>query len=100
MLLLDLITHIIIEDTNRKECVVARAKMLFVKTNMIEDKPTPKRYEKNLTIKRKIIINFLISMELTLPSRRREIVLSTEDHIIMHLSANMRSKSTILLRQI
>jgi len=36
-----LITHIIIEDTNRKECVVAKAKTLSA--NIVEDKPTPKR---------------------------------------------------------
>jgi len=38
-----LITHTIIEDTNRKECDVARAKALYVKANMVEDKSTPKR---------------------------------------------------------
>jgi len=42
----DLNTHIIIEDTNRKECAAARAKALSAKTNMIEDRPAPKRYEK------------------------------------------------------
>ena len=44
MSLPDLITHIIIEDTNWKECVAARAKALYAKSNMIEDKPAPKRY--------------------------------------------------------
>ena len=47
MSLSDLITHIIIEDTNRKECVAAKAKTLSAKANMVEDKPGPKRYEKN-----------------------------------------------------
>ena len=41
-----LITHIIIEDTNWKECVAARAKAFSAKANVIEDRPTPKRYEK------------------------------------------------------
>jgi len=43
MSLSDLITHIIIEDTNRKECVAAKAKTLFAKANVVEDKPAPKR---------------------------------------------------------
>jgi len=43
MSLSDLITHIIIEETNKKECVVSRAKTLTSKANMVEDKPTPKR---------------------------------------------------------
>jgi len=38
MTLLDLITHIIIKDTNGKECVVARAKALSTKTNVVKDK--------------------------------------------------------------
>jgi len=47
MSLPDLITHLIIEDINWKECAAARAKALSAKANMIEDKPAPKRYEKN-----------------------------------------------------
>jgi len=46
MSLPDLITHIIIEDTNRKECAATRAKALSAKANMIEDRPAPERYEK------------------------------------------------------
>jgi len=46
MSLPDLITHIIIEDTNRKECAAARAKALSAKANTMEDRPAPKRYEK------------------------------------------------------
>jgi len=34
-------------------CVVARAKALSAKENMVEDKPTAKRYEKNLDYKKK-----------------------------------------------
>ena len=48
MLLSDLITHIIIEDTNRKECATAKVKTLSTKTNVVKDKPTPKRYEKKI----------------------------------------------------
>jgi len=44
--LTDLITHLIIKNTNRNECVVAKAKALSAKENMVEDKPTQKRYEK------------------------------------------------------
>jgi len=39
MLLPDLITHIIIEDTNRKECATAKAKTLSA--TMVEDKLAP-----------------------------------------------------------
>jgi len=46
MSLPNLITHIIIEDTNRKECAAVRAKALSAKANMIEDRPSPKRYKK------------------------------------------------------
>jgi len=53
MSLSDLITHIIIEDTNRKECVAARAKTLTAKANMVEDKPTPKMYKKIFDHKKK-----------------------------------------------
>jgi len=49
----DLITHIIIEDTNWKECVAAKAKALSTKANMIEDKPASKRYEKKPDHKKK-----------------------------------------------
>jgi len=48
-----MITHIIIEDTNRKECVSAKAKTLSAKANVVEDKPTPKRYEKKFDHKKK-----------------------------------------------
>ena len=57
MSLSDLITHIIIEDTNRKECAAAKAKALSAKANVIEDKPAPKRYEKKFDHKKKHIIN-------------------------------------------
>jgi len=54
----DLITHIIIEDTNWKECVAAKAKALSTKANMIEDKPASKRYEKKPDHKKKNKFNF------------------------------------------
>jgi len=41
----ELITHIIIEDTNRKECATTRAKALSATTNVVEDKPASKRYK-------------------------------------------------------
>ena len=44
MSLLDLITHIIIEDTNRKESVAARTKAMSAKANMVQDKPFHKMY--------------------------------------------------------
>ena len=36
----DLITHIIIEDTNRKAIQAAKAKETAVKANLVEDKMT------------------------------------------------------------
>jgi len=53
MSLPDLITHIIIEDTNRKECDVAKAKTLSTKANVVEDKLVPKRHEKKFDHKKK-----------------------------------------------
>jgi len=53
MTLQELITHIIIEDTNRKESATARAKALSAKANVVEDKPTSKRYENKPDHKRK-----------------------------------------------
>ena len=45
MSLSDLITHIIIEDTNRKESVAARTKAMYAKANTVQqDKPFHKRY--------------------------------------------------------
>jgi len=40
----DLITHIVIEDTNRKESVAARTKAMYAKANTVQDKPFHKRY--------------------------------------------------------
>lgn len=47
MLLLDLITHTIIEDTNRKELVVTREEALASRANMVQHKPkqNQKRYD-------------------------------------------------------
>ena len=44
MSLPDLITHIIIEDTNMKESVAARTKAMSAKENTVQDKPFHKRY--------------------------------------------------------
>jgi len=41
----ELITHIVVEDTNRHECATARVKALSTKNNIVEEKPAPKRYE-------------------------------------------------------
>jgi len=53
MSLSDLITDIIIEDSNKKECAATRAKTLIAKANMVEDKPSTKRYEKKSDYKNK-----------------------------------------------
>ena len=53
MTLQELITHLIIEDTNRKECATARAKALSAKANVVEDRPALKRYENKPDHKRK-----------------------------------------------
>ena len=44
MSLPDFITHIIIEDTNRKESIVVRTKAMHTKANTVQDKPFHKRY--------------------------------------------------------
>ena len=43
--LTDLITHIIIEDTNKKAIQAAKTKEAAVKANLVEDKPQSKRYD-------------------------------------------------------
>jgi len=45
MLLQELVTHIIVEYTNRQVCATTRAKALSAKANTVEEKPAPKRYE-------------------------------------------------------
>jgi len=42
MLLLDMITHISIKYTNKKEYTDVRAKTLFINSNTVKDKPTQK----------------------------------------------------------
>jgi len=102
MSLLDLITHIIIEDTNMKECDAAKAKTLSVKANMVEGKPAPKRYEKKSNHKKKY--NNKLSRpngtNLTFNKKKWVITLSVERQVIMHLSADIEPKTTILLRKI
>jgi len=53
MTLQELITDIIIEDTNRKESATVRAKALSAKANVVEDNPALKRYENKPDHKRK-----------------------------------------------
>jgi len=53
MTLQELITHIIIENTNRKESATARAKASSAKANVVEDKLASKRYENKHNHKRK-----------------------------------------------
>ncbi|KAG5226822.1 gag-pol polyprotein [Salix suchowensis] len=43
--LIDLITHIIIEDTNRKELQATRKKEITTKANLVEGSPHQKRYD-------------------------------------------------------
>jgi hypothetical protein len=43
--LADLITHIIIEDTNRRELKASKAKSLAARANMVQNKATNKRYD-------------------------------------------------------
>jgi len=95
-----LITYIIIEDTNNKQCAAAKAKTLSVKANVVKDKPTPKKVRKKLITKRNIIINSLVPMELTPLSRKKGKSFAMESQISMHLNANIGPKTTILLRKI
>jgi len=50
MSLSDMITHIIIKDTNRKECAAAKAKTLSTKANVVEDKLPPNSYKIQLCL--------------------------------------------------
>jgi len=50
--------------------------------------------------KRNIIINSLVTMELTPLSRKKVIALFVESQVLMPLSADIRPKTTILIRQI
>jgi len=96
----DLITHIIIEDTNRKKCVAARAKALSVKANIIEDKPAPKRYEEKPDHKKKNKFNFSGPSGPKPTFKKKGNCFVVEGQVTMHLSADTGSKTTILLRQI
>ena len=49
MLLSGLITHIIIEDTNRRELKASSAKEMTMKANLVQQKPYKMRYD--ITIK-------------------------------------------------
>jgi len=100
MSLPDLITHIIIEDTNQKEGAAARAKALSAKANMIEDRPAPKRYEKNPNHKKKNKSNFSRPSGPKPTFKKKETALFMESQVTMHLSADTGSRTTILLRQI
>ncbi|KOM38514.1 hypothetical protein LR48_Vigan03g189600 [Vigna angularis] len=97
MSLPELITHIIIEDTNRKESATTRAKALSAKTNMVEVKPAPKRYEYKPDHKKKN--NFLKSRphESKPTFKRKEIASYVGSQTIMHHSAGVERETTILL---
>lgn len=90
MFLSDLITHIIIKDIKKKGMCCCKDQALSTKANMVQHKPTQKRYShksdhnKN---KNKNKNNFPRTLASTLPSRKREIVLLVEIQDIMHLSA-------------
>jgi len=99
MSLSDLITHIIIEDTNKKECAAAKAKKNFCQSKRGRNQ-FQKGTRKNLITKGNIVINPLVPKELTPLSRKRVIASSLESQVIMHLSADIGQKTTILLRQI
>jgi len=100
MSLPDLITHIIIEDINRKNCVAARAKALFAKAKHGRRQTSPKIYEKKFDHKKKYNNKFSRPNGTNPPSRKRENALFVESQVIMHLNADIGPKITILLRKI
>ena len=88
MSLTDLITHIIIEDTNRKAIQAAKAKEAAVKANLVEDKPHSKDMIPNIKrskSKNKILIT---SLRILTPNlKRKEIAMSVESLVTMQGSA-------------
>jgi len=78
MLLPDLITYIIVKDNNQKECLVVRNKALSVKANIRRKISSKNVQEKNLSIRRKININFIVPIDLTPSSRTRKLALFVE----------------------
>jgi len=70
MSLHELITHIIVEDTNRHECAIVRAKALLAKANIVEEKHAQKMYENKPVHKRKVIFEIYILNDLT-PSLKK-----------------------------
>ena len=96
MSLSDLITHIIIEPTERS--VLLQGLRLYLQS----------KYDRRQTIFEKVRektwsqenkSNFSIPVDPNPPSRRRETALFVESQVTMHLSANLGSRTTILLRQ-
>jgi len=93
-----LITHIIIEDTNKKECAAVRTKALSAKANMVEDKSAPKRYEEKPDHKKKY--KFSHPNETNPTFKKKGNCFICGKSLTMHLSADIGPKMTILLRPI
>jgi glucan phosphoethanolaminetransferase (alkaline phosphatase superfamily) len=91
--LADLITHIIIEDTNRKESKVAKAKALASRANLVQNKTRisikNQGMIKSLRVKLITIIVILFLVLLTPPLRKKEIVMFVVSRAIMHLYADI-----------
>ena len=62
----DLITHIIIEDTNRKESVVVMTKAMSAKENMVQNKPFHKKVPTKLITITRISTNIITHVLLLL----------------------------------
>ncbi|XP_031271630.1 uncharacterized protein LOC116130020 [Pistacia vera] len=79
--LANLTTHVIIEDTNRKELKVAESKEMASKVHLVQDKfhKQNKRYNNKKPDYKPKTTNSI--------SIRREIVLFVESQVIMHLNA-------------
>jgi len=89
MMLQELITHIIIEDTNRKECATTRAKALFAKANMVENKLTSKRYKNKHDNKMKNNFRNSRSNGSNSTFKRRVTASYVGSQAIMHLNAGV-----------
>jgi len=73
MTLQEIITHIIIDDTNRKECAFARAKTLFAKEMWLKTNLLQEGTKKKLGHKKKNKIEIPVPMDLNPPLRKRVI---------------------------
>jgi hypothetical protein len=92
--LIDLITHINIEDINRKELQTTWKKEMITKANLVEMSSHKKRYNNN---KSKVTIPICSNPKPTILIKR-EIVLCVANLTTMHFNAEIERETIILLK--